>query len=175
MCCGEDRRININLTVGDIWRICQHLKISVDEFFEKYAGVKEFKDPNQGAYPDIGLDIPCKFRKDKRCSIYNARPLNCRIFPYWVLVLVPEERLKDVLKYKCKYDLKKKAKYRKYQSEIAKILLEEAKWLELDKQEVPIEEIKQAIVQNLSRIGMNSKKLERVEKQNRLAKIDRFK
>ena len=162
-CCGEDRRININLSVGDIFRICNHLKISVDVFFEKYAGVKEFKDPKQGDYPDLGLDIPCKFRKDNRCSVYEARPVNCRIFPYWVLALVPEENLKEVLKNnKCKYDLGKKEVYRKYQAAIAKILLEEAKWFELDK-ELDISKIKEVIARNLFRISKNSKELEKAE------------
>jgi Fe-S-cluster containining protein len=176
MCCGEDKRININLTVGDIWRICSHLKISVDEFFKEYAGLKKFGDSRTpGIFDvDMGLDIPCKFRKNERCSIYAARPLNCRIFPYWVLVLVPEERLKEVLKNnKCEYDLSKKEAYGKYQSAIAKILLEESKWFELDKKakkdekikdKAPAGEIKETIAKKLFKIGVNSRELEKIEK-----------
>ena len=176
MCCGEDRRININLTVGDIWRISSYLKISVDEFFKKYAGLKKFGDPrNPDVFDvDIGLDIPCKFRVDNRCSIYKARPLNCRIFPYWILAIVPEENLKQVLKKnKCKYDLKQKDTYRRYQSAVAMILLQEARWFEIKKTlnkdekidaKVPIAEIKKAIAQNLANISLNTRELGKIGK-----------
>ena len=98
--------------------------------------------------------------------------MNCRIFPYWVLALIPEENLKQVLKNnKCKYDLKKKHIYKQYQSAVAKILLQEAKWLEIKKQvkkqdikiDIPIKEIKQAITRNLFRISINTKELAKIE------------
>ena len=174
MCC-EDSRIRINLTAGDVWRICSFLKISIDEFFEKYAGLKKFLDPRHPETfdVDLGLNIPCKFRKDERCSIYKARPVNCRIFPYWVLVTAPENKLKEILKYRCKYDLNKKKIYKRYQDAIAKILLEESKWLEIDKKigreeeikmEIPVEEVKKAVARNLNKISLNAKELEDAEK-----------
>ncbi|MBR9691784.1 YkgJ family cysteine cluster protein [Candidatus Woesearchaeota archaeon] len=173
MCCG-DNRININLTVGDIWRICSHLKISVDKFFENYSGFKKFGDPrNPDVFDvDLGLNMPCKFWVDNRCSIYSARPVNCRIFPYWLLASVPDEQVKDILHYKCKYDLSKKKMYKKYQDAIGKVLMEESKWFDVDKQigneeikdKVPIEEIREIIAKKLNKIGRHSKDIEDAER-----------
>ena len=161
-CCGEDPRININLSVGDIFRICQFLKITIDEFFEKYAGIKTFQDPRIGDYKDLGLNIPCKFRKDMKCTVYEARPANCRIFPYWVLTLAPEDKLKQVLKYPCKYDLNKKPIYKKYQDAIAEILLEEVNWYKEER--LDTKQIKQIIAENLIKISLNTEKLKQAEK-----------
>jgi Fe-S-cluster containining protein len=174
-CCSV-KVININLSAADIWRICSHLDISVDEFFKKYGGLKLFGDPrNPEIFDlDIGLEIPCKFRENNRCAIYDARPVNCRIFPYWVFTTVPEDKLKDTLgTYRCSYNLKNKKAYKKYEQAVSKILLEEAKLFEINKQvekgyeikeKIPINEIKKAIALNLNKISRNSEKLKQAEK-----------
>ena len=87
---------------------------------------------------------------------------------------VPEKELKKVLQYnKCKYDLGKKDTYKKYQKAVGDILLEEAKWFELNKQikkdekfamPLPVKEVKEAIAKNLDKISKNSIKLEQAEK-----------
>jgi len=173
--CCTDTRININLSVGDIWRICAHKGISVDEFFEEFGGMRLFGDPRTPNEfdVDIGLNMPCPFRKEGRCSIYKARPANCRIFPYWVLVTVPEEKLPEVLKYNgFKYDLKNKPIYKEYSNAIGKVILEEAKWFDMDmkvkKNEkflmpLPSNEVKEAIAKNLNKIKKNFYKLEKAE------------
>lgn len=163
--CCNDKKISINLSVGDIWRICSFLKISIDEFFKRYGGIKKFKDPRDlKEEDDLGLNMPCKFRKNGECSIYSARPVNCRIFPYWVFALIPERDIKRLLKdYECKYNLKNKKTYKKYQEAIANILLEEAKWFDVDN-EFSISKVKEAIGYNLYKIGIHNKELEKAEK-----------
>lgn len=58
--------------------------ISEKQFREKYChkvdGHFALKDPASGS-PD------CIFLKDKRCSIYEARPTQCRTWPFWPEVM----------------------------------------------------------------------------------------
>ena len=134
LCC-RDPRTQINLTVGDIYRITDFLKISVEEIFKEHVGIMPFGDYDLIHYDlDIGLDLPCKFRINERCSIYQVRPLNCRLFPYWVLSEAPPEKLKYLLdKHKCSYDLAKKETYTKYKEIVGNTLLEESKFFEMNK------------------------------------------
>lgn len=174
-CCKGEKGIEVNLTLGDIYRICEHEMITIDEFFEKYGGLKPFGDPRYpGEYEvDIGLDMPCKFWKNGKCSIYEARPLNCRIFPYWLLVRAPKERLKELLKGECEYTLEKKdlKKYKEYQDAIAKILLEEANLYKPGKriktkkidEEPDVFLIKAKIIENLNNIKSNMYRLLKAE------------
>jgi len=135
LCC-KDPVTQINLTVGDIWRIADFLKVNIEELFKDKIGLNPFREPEiENIYDiDLGLNLPCKFRKNNRCIIYPVRPLNCRLFPQWILAEAPDEKIKQLLKeHKCEYDLKNKEKYRKYKQEIAKILFQEAEFYELFK------------------------------------------
>lgn len=134
LCC-RDPRTQINLTVGDIYRITDFLKISVEDLFKKHVRIIPFGDYDLIHYDlDLGLNLPCKFRLKERCSIYSVRPLNCRLFPYWILSEAPLEKLKFLLdKHKCSYDLAKKENYTKYKEIVGNILLEESKFFEMNK------------------------------------------
>jgi Fe-S-cluster containining protein len=171
LCCSGDRGIQVNLTIGDVYRICEYLMITVEEFFERYAGMKAFGDPRHPKVydVDIGLDMPCKFRKDGKCSIYPARPLNCRIFPYWLLVRAKEDKLKELLKGKCEYTLDKKSLKQclDYQNSIGAIILSESKFYETNKKSKTknikdspeLSLIKASIIENLDNIKYNRTKI----------------
>lgn len=105
--CCEDPTTQINLTLGDIQRISKFTKKSaLDLYNEGIMGVYPFGDPfkNDEFETDIGLYIPCGFRKKNEklgkliCSIYPARPLNCRIFPFWVLAEAPMNEVEKFVK-----------------------------------------------------------------------------
>jgi len=135
LCC-RDPLTQINVTVGDIWRIADFLNVEVEDLFKDKIGLNPFREPEfKDVYDvDLGLNLPCKFRVNERCSIYPARPLNCRLFPQWVLARAPDEKIKEILKeHKCEYDLSNKEVYKKYVDEIGKILFEEAEFYELFK------------------------------------------
>ena len=89
--CCENNATHINLTLGDISRFSEiTCKSTEDLFREGSIGLMPFQTTED---PDIfeielGLKIPCRFRKGKRCMIYGARPLNCRLFPFWIINLV---------------------------------------------------------------------------------------
>jgi len=96
--CGQcciDECTQINLSLGDIVRICKFLNCSMSEIMQK-IGIKPFADNETANHYDyeLGLNIPCEFREDGKCSIYPARPLNCRMFPYLFLGNVEKDQLK---------------------------------------------------------------------------------
>ena len=134
LCC-KDPCTQINITIGDIWRISSHLKMPVEELFKEHISINPFGDPDLIHYElDLGLNIPCKFRVDERCSIYPARPLNCRLFPYWILAEAPYEKLTEILEeHRCSYDTLRKKDYKEYKDIIGQILLEESRLFEIKK------------------------------------------
>ena len=135
LCC-RDPLTQINVTVGDIQRIADFLKVDIEELFKEKIGLNPFKEPEfENTYDiDLGLNLPCRFRKNNRCMIYEARPLNCRLFPQWVLANAPNEKIKEILKdHKCEYDLSKKQEYKRYSDAVGNILLQEAEFYELFK------------------------------------------
>ncbi|MBW2971351.1 YkgJ family cysteine cluster protein [Candidatus Woesearchaeota archaeon] len=123
----------ISLTGGDIVRLSKHQNMSIKELFDQgYIGLKPFFIDENVFETEIGLTIPCKFRKDKRCIVYQTRPLNCRLFPYWLITEVPKERLKDFVdeSYECIHRINlseaTRKKYDQYKKRIVRILEEEA-------------------------------------------------
>jgi len=70
------RTRNILLAQSDIKRITDSKKLAD----------KEFSVSSRGSFPYIRkmrrLDGRCVFLKDSRCSIYRARPLICRFYPF---------------------------------------------------------------------------------------------
>jgi Fe-S-cluster containining protein len=70
------RTRNILLAQSDIKRITDSKKLAD----------KEFSVSSRGSFPYIRkmrrLDGRCVFLQDSRCSIYRARPLICRFYPF---------------------------------------------------------------------------------------------
>ncbi|WP_258238829.1 YkgJ family cysteine cluster protein [Arcobacter sp. CECT 8985] len=81
-CIGESGYIWINKE--EINKLAQHLDISLDELRVKYLkkvgykySLKEVQlEPNN--YACTFFDI-----EKRQCSIYEARPTQCRTFPFW--------------------------------------------------------------------------------------------
>ncbi|MBU1205219.1 MAG: YkgJ family cysteine cluster protein, partial [Nanoarchaeota archaeon] len=75
---------------------------------------------------------PCLLRKNEKCSVYEARPLNCRLFPYWVFVQAFVFNKKEMVdeSYKCMDNLELKRdkikKYSNYCKIIGDTLIQEA-------------------------------------------------
>lgn len=80
------------LTLSDRRRMAKHLGIETREFTQKYC------QKNQGYFhlrEDTG-NPDCLFLKKKRCSIYAARPTQCRTWPFWPEVLNAKTWAKEV-------------------------------------------------------------------------------
>lgn len=124
----------INLTIGDLIRISNFLEKPVGYVLKNFVGINPFGDPanpTKFSY-EFGINMPCLLRKKNKCSIYETRPLNCRLFPYWVLVQAFVFNKKEMidLSYKCMNNLElsgdKIRKYSNYSKLIGDILMQEA-------------------------------------------------
>ncbi|MDP7610536.1 MAG: YkgJ family cysteine cluster protein [Candidatus Woesearchaeota archaeon] len=133
LCCS-DSTMPINLTLGDIYRITSFLKTEFSKLFWNHITIFPFPNPE---YPllydfELGLRLPCRFRKNQRCSIYKARPLNCRLFPYWLLSNPNKDGYKEYIgpTRKCIKDYKEdsinKKNYLEYKHKVGNIILQES-------------------------------------------------
>lgn len=92
-CCTSHGEFGfVFLTIDDRRRFAKHLKLSTAAFTRKYCDLKDGvwhlkEDPNN---PD------CMFLSKKRCSVYEARPTQCRTWPFWPEVMNPKAWGKEV-------------------------------------------------------------------------------
>jgi hypothetical protein len=81
------------LTTEDRQRMADHLGLSLTAFTRKYC------DRSNGVYhlKEDGKNPDCMFLKDKRCSVYEARPIQCRTWPFWPDVMNAKTWKKEVV------------------------------------------------------------------------------
>ena len=77
-CTGPDGYVFLG--ESDLKSLAKHFDLSNDQFCKKYTRVVEGKL----ALIDKNSLGDCIFLKDNRCSVYDARPVQCRTFPWWV-------------------------------------------------------------------------------------------
>ncbi len=67
----------IYLTRADRRRLAEHLGMELEDFVRRHCQTTEghlhLKEP----------DKDCMFLKERRCSVYEARPSQCRTWPFW--------------------------------------------------------------------------------------------
>lgn len=83
-CCTSHGEFGfVFLTKEDRTRFAKHLNITVGEFKKTYCdqtnGIWHLKE--EKGRPD------CLFLQKKRCSVYEARPNQCRTWPFWPEVM----------------------------------------------------------------------------------------
>jgi Fe-S-cluster containining protein len=67
----------VYVNLGDRKRLASHLGISTPEFTRRYAEVTD------GLFHLKGPEADCLFLEEGRCSVYRARPHQCRTWPFW--------------------------------------------------------------------------------------------
>tara|TARA_A100001015_G_scaffold321274_1_gene451152 strand:- start:438 stop:878 length:441 start_codon:yes stop_codon:yes gene_type:complete len=82
------------LTEVDIQRIADKLNITKKYFLQKYT----LNIAGRYSLKEIQPSYDCIFYKNKRCTIYQARPKQCRTYPFW----------DDILSSKKNWDAEKK-------------------------------------------------------------------
>jgi len=81
-CIGESGYIWINKQ--EIEELSKYLKISIEKLYEQYLFKVDYKYSirekviSQNNYACVFFDLD-----KKQCSVYNARPTQCRTFPFW--------------------------------------------------------------------------------------------
>lgn len=82
----------VYLTPEDRKRMAKHMKMTPSAFTRKYCertkGLWYLKE--EKARPD------CMFLDNKKCSIYHARPTQCRTWPFWPEVMNAKTWSKEV-------------------------------------------------------------------------------
>ena len=84
------------LEESDIENLLEHLEISRDELIEKYC--REINGRISLIEDDKTFD--CVFLKENRCSLYGARPKQCRTYPFWSDV-IQDKKTWDQEKHHC--------------------------------------------------------------------------
>jgi len=81
----------------DLDRLCSYFKLSKNAFIDQYC---------REVYGPDGVILSLKEKKnhdcefwDLGCTIYEARPSQCRTYPFWHSVMQSEESWKDESKY----------------------------------------------------------------------------
>ena len=67
----------VYLEKTDARRLARHLRLKMAEFKERYTEAED-------EYLILRMDQPaCPFLEGRRCTVYPARPTQCRTFPFW--------------------------------------------------------------------------------------------
>ena len=82
------------LEEADIEAICDHLDISRSDFLKRYTRQVD----SRFALREDHKNYDCVFLKDSKCTIYSARPGQCRSFPWWVEHLSSPQAWKQAAK-----------------------------------------------------------------------------
>jgi hypothetical protein len=75
------------LSPADLERLANHFLLSTDAFAAKYT----YKVDDRLSLIDQPDSGSCIFLKDKQCTVYEARPVQCRTFPWWIQFLETRE------------------------------------------------------------------------------------
>jgi Fe-S-cluster containining protein len=70
----------VYLSLQDLERLAAHFKIAQEEFTKKYTRLVD----DQYALLDRPGSDDCLFLQNNQCTIYEARPTQCRTFPWWI-------------------------------------------------------------------------------------------
>lgn len=76
-CMSRGEYAYVYLSFNDRRRLAAHLGISTAQFTARYA------EKEDGLYQLKYPDKDCPFFQDNRCSVYDARPRQCRTWPFW--------------------------------------------------------------------------------------------
>ncbi|MBS0625760.1 MAG: YkgJ family cysteine cluster protein [Verrucomicrobia bacterium] len=70
----------VYLSDPDLENLARHFGLSIEEFGRRYTRLVD----GQIALLDKPGSADCIFLKENKCSAYEARPVQCKTFPWWV-------------------------------------------------------------------------------------------
>ncbi|MGE4453222.1 MAG: YkgJ family cysteine cluster protein [Sphaerochaeta sp.] len=78
------------LSQMDLDRLCAHTAMDEDAFIKTYCRIIDM-----GAFSMISLkekqNYDCIFLYERGCSVYEARPRQCRTYPFWMSIMESED------------------------------------------------------------------------------------
>ena len=88
-CCSAEPGY-VYLSKHDLERLARKFSLDEDEFISRYCRLVDF-----GTYFLVSLqerpDYDCIFLTPSGCMVYDARPLQCRTYPFWPSVIESRE------------------------------------------------------------------------------------
>ena len=69
----------VYLSKKDLIRISKYLRIEINKFKKNYCAYTD----GYLHLREMRKDGNCIFLKDKRCTVYKGRPMQCRTWPFW--------------------------------------------------------------------------------------------
>lgn len=95
-CCTSHGEFGfVFLDLNDRRRMAKQFKMRTSSFTRKYC---EFSD-GQWHLIERAENPDCLFLKNKRCSVYEARPEQCRTWPFWPEVMNAKAWNKEVVQF----------------------------------------------------------------------------
>lgn len=83
-CCVSHGQMGyVFLSLADRRRLAAYLELSTSQFTRKYCT----KTDDQWHIRDEPGAADCRFLVGKRCGVYEARPTQCRTWPFWPEVM----------------------------------------------------------------------------------------
>ncbi len=70
----------VYLSPSDLTMLAERFSLDEAEFAKKYTRVVD----GQISLIDAPNSGDCVFLKNNQCSVYEARPIQCRTFPWWI-------------------------------------------------------------------------------------------
>ncbi len=82
----------VYLSKKDLTRLSKFFNISVKKFKNLYCHNSE----GYFHLKEIYKNGNCIFLKNKKCTVYNARPIQCRTWPFWKENMSPKKWNQDI-------------------------------------------------------------------------------
>ncbi len=76
-CVSRGRYGYVYLSFNDRRRLAAHFSMTTAEFTSRHT------EKEDGLYQLKYADKDCPFLKEGRCAVYDARPWQCRTWPFW--------------------------------------------------------------------------------------------
>jgi len=88
-CCGVEPGF-VFITAEDLQQLCEFTKLNSQEFIKKYC-----RKVPMGSISYVSLlekeHNDCIFLTSQGCSVYDARPMQCRAYPFWPSIIEDKE------------------------------------------------------------------------------------
>jgi len=92
-CCRHESGY-VYLSENDLSRLANEFKMSYTEFVQTWCRWIPFNQESERLALKEKSNFDCIFW-NSRCTVYQARPLQCRTFPFWDYILCSDEAWKN--------------------------------------------------------------------------------